>query len=209
MSRTLLISELAISREAHLHQTRGRTSCLAGWQMASNTISLEGPTPENTLSSAGYSALEVIWPLFYPNLTRPKPDSPLGLPQVLAYEGAVVLVLTFYTKSKGETKSRLAWKQAEMKTVTLVFGLMPEESNERKFLFGPASQLCRIPVKKKTELVLLDAEVELGEEEGARVELSIAGYEALNHMIAKKTTAELDVLEKKWRRMPSKSWQKI
>ena len=52
-------------------------------------------------------------------------------------------------------------------------------------------------MKKKTELVLLDAEVELGEEEGARVELSIAGYEALNHMIAKKTTAELDVLQKK------------
>ena len=52
-------------------------------------------------------------------------------------------------------------------------------------------------VKKKTELVLLVAEVELGEEEGARVELSLAGYAALNHMITKKTTAELCVLQKK------------
>ena len=170
---------------------------MAGWQMAKNTISLEGPTPENTLSSAGYSALEVIWPLFYPKLTRPKPDSPLALPQVLAYEGAVVLVLAFFNKAKGDGKSRLAWKQAEMRTVTQVLGLMPEKSNERTFLFGPASQLCPIKVKKKTELVLLEAEVELGEEEGARVELSFAGYEALNHMIAKKTTAELDVLQKK------------
>ena len=68
-----------------------------------------------------------------------------------------------------------------MQTVNLVIGLMPEESNERKFLFGPASQLCRIQVKK-TELVLLDAEVELGEE-GVRVELSLAGYAALTQMI--------------------------
>ena len=140
--------------------------------MASYTISLEGPTPENALTSAGYIALVVICPLFYPALTRPKPDSPLALPHVLACEGAVVLVLAFFNKAKGDGKSRLAWNQAEMRTVTQVIGLMPEEPRERTCLFGPASVLCRIKVMKKTKLVVLDAEVELREEEGARVVIS-------------------------------------
>ena len=89
VSRTRLKSELAIAREDFMHQKRGRTSCLAGWQMTSKTISLEGPTPEDVLSSAGQGTLEVIWPLFYPAITRPTPESPLALPQVLAFEGSL------------------------------------------------------------------------------------------------------------------------
>ena len=197
VSRTRLNSDLAIAREEMMHQKRGRTSCLAGWQMTSNTISLEDPARGNTLSSAGYAALEHIWPLFYPALSRPEPDSPLAIPQVLAFEGAVMLVLAFFNRAKGDGKSRLAWRQAAIESVNLIIGLMPEESNERTFIFGPASKLCHVKVKKKTELKVLDAEVELGEEEGARVELTHAGYAALNELIVKKTTADLDALEKK------------
>ena len=202
----ILKAVLSIQREQGLQQKRGRTACLAGFDMAGKALIAKENEAEVASFSDGHRQAQQLWPLFYPTVTRPAKNSEAATPQVLAFEDEAVLVVGFFSRqTESSNKSRLGWRSTAVERVSQVIVAKPVESNGGAYKFGPTSQLCHMKVNKKTMLLELEAKVDMNETDGASAQLSPAAYAKLSALVAEGADKAVTALETKIKKQSQES----